>query len=294
MPFPDNCQFEVETVSLENLPDLYQLSGEWTITQQYIAESVYTMDNNEIPVAQVTLEIERSWLFYAITVVGPMMLTSVMATFVFLIPEHTGEKVSFLVNMFVSDAVFLNFIAGAIPRSMNLLNVLKLPRITLFLLAVMVEKVFALLATIFVISRYNKERGEKAKRSEDLLYKILAEMMKQDSKSDISANKNEKETISTTKDEKIPIPTFGVGSSSDNARTFLFLLMQRKNVSTKRIRKLFASYAGTKVSLKRSCCIKAKHWDLIFFFAFSLASIPFYTLLTNIPGPSTNSSNVST
>ncbi|XP_055899108.1 neuronal acetylcholine receptor subunit beta-4-like [Biomphalaria glabrata] len=285
MPFPENCHFEVRTKTIDYMQDPFQLTGEWEITHQNMSTFHYDVGDTYEPLAEVTFRISRSWLFYTITIITPMLLTTLMTTCVFLIPAYSGEKISFLVTMFVSNAVFLNFIAGTMPRTMS---DSKIPRITIFLVGVMCESFFALLATMFVISRYNSEQREKAKRAEDALYKIVTDVMKQDSKPDVLLNKSEKEVLKdTTAEQKFSTSNFG--ASSENARVALFLLMQRKNLSAKRLKKFFTKLSGTKISLKRSWCIKAKYWDCFFCIFFTACSIAFNTIIVLLPNSSSNS-----
>ncbi|KAH9500020.1 hypothetical protein Btru_076177 [Bulinus truncatus] len=182
LPFIADCKFNVSSESYEGLNDPFQLKGEWDIVDQALSPSAYfTKYTYTLPTVRVTLKISRSSLFYIITVISPMVLTSLMTTFVFLIPPESGEKVSFLVSIFVSDAVFLNFISGTIPRSMTLS---KIPRLTLFLIGVMIQSFLALLATIFVMEKYKREQEDIGIKSGLVLQNPLEGKMPANEESD--------------------------------------------------------------------------------------------------------------
>nr|KAG5702875.1 hypothetical protein BaRGS_019094 [Batillaria attramentaria] len=58
------------------------------------------------PVIEMT--IKRKTTFYTVCLVLPMALTSYMNTLVFLLPLQSGEKISFIVSIFVSSSVFVS------------------------------------------------------------------------------------------------------------------------------------------------------------------------------------------
>ncbi|CAL1547520.1 unnamed protein product, partial [Lymnaea stagnalis] len=93
-----------------DLTDVYKISGEWTLQSlQYeivTKKSILPLAN--FPVYSFTLT--RRSTYYVITIIFPMILTSAMIHLVFVIPTKTGEKISYLVAIFTSTAIFLNFI----------------------------------------------------------------------------------------------------------------------------------------------------------------------------------------
>ena len=55
----------------------------------------------------MVLSLRRKTTFYTVCLVLPMVLTSYMNALVFLVPLQSGEKVSFLVTIFVSNSVYI-------------------------------------------------------------------------------------------------------------------------------------------------------------------------------------------
>nr|KAG5712650.1 hypothetical protein BaRGS_029705 [Batillaria attramentaria] len=79
----------------EDVAQELSFSGEWDLL-------AYNRDT-----AVVFMTFRRKTTFYTVCLVLPMVLTSYMNTLVFLVPLQSGEKVSFLVTIFVSTSVFV-------------------------------------------------------------------------------------------------------------------------------------------------------------------------------------------
>lgn len=83
------------------------VSGEWLL-QNVKYEIVTTKTNVDFPRYNFTMS--RGRTYYVITFIFPMVLTSMMIPLTFLIPAQTGEKISYIVALFTSTAIFLNYI----------------------------------------------------------------------------------------------------------------------------------------------------------------------------------------
>uniref|UniRef100_A0A2C9LDJ7 Neurotransmitter-gated ion-channel ligand-binding domain-containing protein n=1 Tax=Biomphalaria glabrata TaxID=6526 RepID=A0A2C9LDJ7_BIOGL len=127
--------------------DNYTIKGEWQLTDFYCH---MTRDLNNATHFRYWVVARRRSVYYVITVVFPMVLTSVMIPLVFLIPTKTGEKISYLVTMFTSTAIFLSYISTVMPRSLT-----NLPYLSLLLVEVLCEGLCAVLATLWVVNKYN-------------------------------------------------------------------------------------------------------------------------------------------
>ncbi|CAL1547521.1 unnamed protein product [Lymnaea stagnalis] len=105
------------TARLELLQTSYSIynsinfSGEWNLKKLHHSE--IAVANLLLPLAKYPnylFELERKSAYYVITIIFPMVLTSAMIPLVFVIPTKTGEKISYLVAIFTSTAIFLNYI----------------------------------------------------------------------------------------------------------------------------------------------------------------------------------------
>ena len=133
--------FFLKTSTLKSL----SFSSEWYLDTQKV-QIVSISENVQIP--SVSLKLRRKTTFYTVCLVLPMMLTSFMNTLVFLVPLQSGEKVSFLVSIFVSTSVFVSFFKDVMPRGLD-----SVPATMKLLIGVVVQSLLVLLATLFVMSR---------------------------------------------------------------------------------------------------------------------------------------------
>nr|KAG5712649.1 hypothetical protein BaRGS_029704 [Batillaria attramentaria] len=97
---------------LQDDPDLQKESlsegSEWQLGSMDI--SYYRMHLTDQAFPQIVVRFRRKTTFYTVCLVLPMVLTSYMNTLVFLVPLQSGEKVSFLVSIFVSTSVYTRFV----------------------------------------------------------------------------------------------------------------------------------------------------------------------------------------
>ncbi|XP_067648968.1 neuronal acetylcholine receptor subunit alpha-5-like [Haliotis asinina] len=126
-------------------------SSEWelvntTFHQEHL-QSVFSI----LPYVDIQFHLRRLSIFYTLSVIFPMCLLSFLNACVFLLPAASGEKVSFLVSIFVSGAVFLNYINDAIPKS-GIAS-----RLTIYLVLLLSQSALALLATILVMNIHHRQ-----------------------------------------------------------------------------------------------------------------------------------------
>nr|KAG5712654.1 hypothetical protein BaRGS_029709 [Batillaria attramentaria] len=123
-----------------------ELSSEWEMVNASVELVCHMKDDELFP--KILLHLRRKTTFYTVCLVLPMALTSYMNTLVFLVPLQSGEKVSFLVSIFVSTSVFFSFFATVSPRGLD-----RVPSTMKLLIGVIVESLLVLLVTIVVLRR---------------------------------------------------------------------------------------------------------------------------------------------
>ena len=96
--------------------DSFATAGEWNITDYRCKSLTASRGSNKL---RCCITIDRKDTFYVANIVIPMILTSLVTLTVFVIPAQSGEKTSFLLNVYISTSVFLNFIVDYVPRSMS-------------------------------------------------------------------------------------------------------------------------------------------------------------------------------
>ncbi|CAG5127079.1 unnamed protein product [Candidula unifasciata] len=119
-------------------------SGEWEIVDWYhlkrSVEEPFTL--------RWKIRLRRQSQFYVANLLIPLVQTSLMTLLVFWIPAESGEKMSFVVSMFVSTSVFLFTINDEMPRSIR-----HLPTINILVVVVTSEIILVAMASLFVLRR---------------------------------------------------------------------------------------------------------------------------------------------
>ncbi|XP_076459844.1 neuronal acetylcholine receptor subunit alpha-7-like [Babylonia areolata] len=138
----------------------YAQKNEWNLQKLSDATSyIHTNITGRVAMPMVQLVLSRKTTFYAVCLVLPLVLTSYMNTLVFLIPLESGEKVSFIVSIFVSTSVFSGFFSGSMPRGLD-----TVPATMQLMAGVVVESFLVLLCTLFVLVRHHGSRPDGAER----------------------------------------------------------------------------------------------------------------------------------
>ncbi|KAH9512523.1 hypothetical protein Btru_038685 [Bulinus truncatus] len=151
--YPVNYPYPTLSLREEYLNNsgLYDLFGEWLLVNH--TREMVTKENLG-PYPRVTLTVKRKPVYYVIVLIFPMVLTSVLTPLVFLIPAETGDKMSYLVAILTSAAIFITMIGDAMPRGLS-----STPYLAMLLIEVMMEGLCAILASLLVVNKYGRERG---------------------------------------------------------------------------------------------------------------------------------------
>ncbi|XP_046576424.1 neuronal acetylcholine receptor subunit alpha-9-like [Haliotis rubra] len=100
-------------------------------------------------VAKIVFSLSREYTFYLLTVITPVSLLSVMNACAFLLPVESGERISFLISILVTYAVFLNFVIEVLPKS-------GVPsRLAIYLILVFCQSCAAILTTLGLLNLYH-------------------------------------------------------------------------------------------------------------------------------------------
>ncbi|KAK7491392.1 hypothetical protein BaRGS_00017370, partial [Batillaria attramentaria] len=142
------------TINQENygteLAEHWAIGAEWELLAiESVDVDIKELDEKGLV---VTIKMKRKTTFYTVCLVLPMALTSYMNTMVFLLPLQSGEKISFLVTIYVSASVFVSYFTSMMPRGLD-----SVPNTMKLLVGVIVESLVVLLCTIFVLWWYHRE-----------------------------------------------------------------------------------------------------------------------------------------
>nr|KAG5699949.1 hypothetical protein BaRGS_018248 [Batillaria attramentaria] len=89
---------------------LFAVGAEWTFEGQTVEEKELPgLGQYTIVYLEYTWTITRKTTYFVISFIVPIVLTSYMNTVVFVIPVESGERISYLVTIFVSTAVLVSF-----------------------------------------------------------------------------------------------------------------------------------------------------------------------------------------
>ncbi|XP_046338213.2 neuronal acetylcholine receptor subunit alpha-7-like [Haliotis rufescens] len=134
-------------------------NGEWKMLS--VSQNLSSIQTFEI--AEYMLTLERKYVYYFINFLFPMGLMSILNPFVFLIPARSGEKLGFLMAVFVSHTMFLSLIHGNMPPTSD-----RTSRLSLYLLMNEIQGFLTIFASIIVlVVHHQKEEAQTNTTSSD-------------------------------------------------------------------------------------------------------------------------------
>ncbi|XP_067664212.1 neuronal acetylcholine receptor subunit alpha-6-like [Haliotis asinina] len=143
----DNFDLGVSTTGsiIERLPPFFIESNEWELVD--IRAEVVHVNSKEISsVASFEFLLKRKSMFYIVSIIFPMALLSLLNACVFLLPADSGEKMSYLISIFVSYAVFMNFVNDSIPKSGDVC------RMSVYLTLILCQSCLAIIASMVTLN----------------------------------------------------------------------------------------------------------------------------------------------
>ncbi len=117
-------------------------NGEWDVLNLTTSSGIVTL---------FTVTLRRKTQFYILNLIFPMALLSLVNSLVFLLPSSSGEKMSFLMAVFVSNTVFLTLIHDRMPSTSD-----SICNLSLYLVLIQVQGFLAIVATIVVQNIYHR------------------------------------------------------------------------------------------------------------------------------------------
>ncbi|XP_046563822.1 acetylcholine receptor subunit beta-like [Haliotis rubra] len=123
-------------------------TGEWEIRNLSLVKAG---KEGQLPGLQYRLHMKRRYLFHMLNVVFPMSVLSFTSTMVFLLPTRSGEKIGFLMAVFVSNALFLTYNQESMPHTSNSVSSL-----SLYLTLIQVQEFLTIFGTIMVYIVYDQ------------------------------------------------------------------------------------------------------------------------------------------
>ncbi|XP_071096180.1 neuronal acetylcholine receptor subunit alpha-6-like [Haliotis cracherodii] len=140
----------LETIGsiITRLPIFLIKNSEWELVD--IRAKVVDVQREQIS-SLVSFEffLKRKSMFYIVSIIFPMALLSLLNACVFLLPADSGEKMSYLISIFVSYAVFMNFVNDSIPKSGDVC------RLSVYLTIILCQSCLAIITTMATLNVRN-------------------------------------------------------------------------------------------------------------------------------------------
>lgn len=135
----------------EVITDFYSKNSEWCLS----ATSAFVTSGSQIQSIIFGLQFSRKSTFLIINVLVPIVFLSLLNSVVFLLPQESGERVTFSVTVLLSFTVFLNVIGDNVPKTSS-----PMPLLCYYVVIVLLGSgIITLLATLF--QRISHTRGNE-------------------------------------------------------------------------------------------------------------------------------------
>ncbi|XP_046581900.1 acetylcholine receptor subunit delta-like [Haliotis rubra] len=129
----------------ERLPSFFIENSEWELVD--ILAKVKDVEMTSVTnFASFEFLLKRKSMFYIVSIILPMTLLSLLNACVFLLPPDSGEKMSYLISIFVSYAVFMNFVNDSIPKSGDVC------RLSVYLTLVLCQSCLAIITAMVTLN----------------------------------------------------------------------------------------------------------------------------------------------
>ncbi|XP_033728878.1 neuronal acetylcholine receptor subunit beta-3-like [Pecten maximus] len=95
----------------------YQSNGEWDIVKTSSEASVSSQFG---ALVTYTITVQRKPQYILLNVVLPILLLSILSVFVFALPIESGEKMGYVMTVYLAFAVFLTIVSASLPESSSM------------------------------------------------------------------------------------------------------------------------------------------------------------------------------
>ena len=132
----------------------YSAAGEWVLVDFEWDLERGLLERRIFRYTNLNVRVKRRYQFYAFSMLGPMSLVFFMNTLVFTLPPESGEKISFVISIFITNAVFSSYINSLVPRGFDA----KVPLIVIALLFMWLFSGTVFIATVVVLRKFHAEQ----------------------------------------------------------------------------------------------------------------------------------------
>ncbi|KAK3764155.1 hypothetical protein RRG08_044086 [Elysia crispata] len=145
--------------------------------------------------------------FYIINVFAPVILMSLLAPLVFVLPEESGERASYSVTLLLSLTVFLSMVAGKLPTCSQ-----PLPLVVTYIFAMLIHSSLCVVCTVVQL-RFIQTNADQARNQQIADKKAcLVDGCPQHEKSGRKDNVKEQEDLNTSLNDHTSITNTILGT----------------------------------------------------------------------------------
>ena len=115
---------DLRTTKVQLNMDRYSENEEWHLEEADITYWQQPYGADAWAHVKYTFTLRRKWLFYALTIIAPIMCISLLNVTTFLLPAASGEKITLCISTFLTLAVFMTIITNSLPESSEEISIL--------------------------------------------------------------------------------------------------------------------------------------------------------------------------
>nr|KAG5711509.1 hypothetical protein BaRGS_025936 [Batillaria attramentaria] len=142
---------ESDVIGAALVQEAFAVRAEWTLVNITVEQKM--MNTLGDTYLEYTWIIKRKTTFFVISFIVPIVMTSYMNVLVFIIPAECGEKISYLVSIFVSNAVFVSFCTDEMPQGMD-----STPLVMYLVLGIMAESGILIVINSILLRHFHRNQ----------------------------------------------------------------------------------------------------------------------------------------
>nr|KAI8738997.1 neuronal acetylcholine receptor subunit alpha-6-like [Biomphalaria glabrata] len=125
--------------------------GEWRLLDNWTDRKIFTEDNYEYSKVYYYFSIKRRPLYYGLNYLLPVLITSLLTIFVFVLPAESGEKIGYCLTVLLGYMVILTLIAADLPTTAEYTSILEL-----YIAVVLIMGGLSVILSIYVLELHHR------------------------------------------------------------------------------------------------------------------------------------------
>ncbi|KAK3583209.1 hypothetical protein CHS0354_015372 [Potamilus streckersoni] len=160
----DNTEIQLSFNSSEWQTDDYDANGVWSVVET----KTETAEIESLSVNKYTITIRRQSLYYALNIIFPILLLSIVTGFVFLIPADAEERMGYSSTCFLSFMVLLQMLMSFLPQTSSPMSTL-----CVYIILMMMFSSFSTIATCLMLRVHLKPAESKVPKPLVIFMRVI-------------------------------------------------------------------------------------------------------------------------